>query len=168
MRRYLSRAALAIAVVLAAAFLPTTAAQAAQPDGVYQQYVNVGFGICMQSNGLNAQATLNTCTGAANQLWSQSVNYRSCCGFVYRQIINKANGTCVGVQNGQAGVKGTPVVTGGCGDVNDQYWARIYSSGQFKLVNWGTTGVGYCIDANNGSHYLTIQSCSHTTELFHN
>jgi hypothetical protein len=141
MRRYLSRAALAIAVVLTAAFLPTTAVQAAQPDGVHQQYVDTGFGICMQSNGLNAQATLNTCTGAANQAWSQSVNYRNCCGFVYRQIINKANGTCVGVRNGQAGVKGIAVVTGGCGEVNDQY---------------------------GGSHYLTIESCSHTTELFRN
>ncbi|MFL6162014.1 MAG: RICIN domain-containing protein [Jatrophihabitantaceae bacterium] len=169
-RKPLAAVLLGIALMLVTLLSPT-AAQAG-PNGQYYPYVNSTTHTCITGIGqYNHQLTASNCTGSGGQLWSLSTNTRSCCGYVYHQIINLNSGMCIGVRYGSTS-SGAAVVEGGCYEANDQYWAIIYtgqySNGEalFIMANWGS---GKCIrPVGGGGVSLEQNNCDKTGRLWGN
>ncbi|MFL6161652.1 MAG: RICIN domain-containing protein [Jatrophihabitantaceae bacterium] len=153
---------------------PATHAGAATSNGQYWPYVNYTTRTCITGIGTHDhQLTASSCNGTAGQLWSLSTNTRSCCGYVYHQIIGGPGGLCIGVRNGSTS-SGAAVVEGNCYEANDQYWAIIYTgqasihNGEplFMMANWGS---GKCIRPYGGTGVsLEQNNCDRTGHLWGN
>jgi len=159
-------------VLLISILSPATQAGATTPDGQYHTYINYSSGLCITGIGVyNNQLSQQGCHGTVDQLWSLSTNTRSCCGYVYHQIISAKSGMCIGVRNGGTS-QGDAVVEGYCNTANDQYWTLITQSidpynGQ-QLFIMANLGSGKCLRPSGGAggYYLVQDDCSHSARLW--